>query len=288
MADSIVRVQRNQISLSPNHGFLCGITSFDGKLFILRYDSERTDGFQQVDAFNEEDLTVLKPLYMKIKQPLGIVACSRYNCFYVAERSFDDESYVSSYYIHKVGLSLNGTIESVCRWEVVGCPGGLSITEKHNLLVTVHDPEILMEFTTYGSLVREVKLDISINWPCHAVELHDNTFALCHTGYLEHRICKVNASGKILQTYGGMPGSDAGQLSCPINITVDESGRLFVADRGNNRVLVLSSSLDYLTDIFARENFNTPRRLHINRVKSRLYVVHGIALNKLVVSVCNI
>jgi hypothetical protein len=68
-----------------------------------------------------------------------------------------------------------------------------------------------------------------------------------------HRIQAFDSLGNFLTTYGS-PGSSAGQLNSPQGLVVDESGRVLVADQGNNRLVVLGfdgTEFDYLASFSA-------------------------------------
>ena len=51
------------------------------------------------------------------------------------------------------------------------------------------------------------------------------------------RIVQLGLDGSILEyTFG--PGFDDGQLRYPVDLCIDQDKRLFLADRGNNRVQI--------------------------------------------------
>ncbi|WP_293905407.1 c-type cytochrome [Phenylobacterium sp.] len=59
-----------------------------------------------------------------------------------------------------------------------------------------------------------------------------------HTpGRSPQRIVKFDASGKFLKQWGGL-GASPGQLEMPHTLAMDSRGRLFVGDRGNNRIQI--------------------------------------------------
>jgi streptogramin lyase len=51
------------------------------------------------------------------------------------------------------------------------------------------------------------------------------------------RIMKFTSDGKFIKTWG-KPGSGPGELNVPHGLAFDSKGRLFVADRGNNRLQI--------------------------------------------------
>jgi len=245
-----------------------GITTLGDRLYIVK------DKSREIDVFNAADYTRLDPIPVDISYPYSLVACSKHNCLYSTDESYSDTTDNWTYYIHKVVLSTS----SLEKWVVQGMPVGLSIMKSHNLLVSIRDPqpyesEKLLEYTTEGKLLRVINLDISIDYLYHAVELSTDIFVICHTGVEHHRVCTVDGDGQILRTYGGFLGSGVGELNLPLNLATDKHGNVFVADRKNNRVQLLSSNSDYLEEVKITEiKLNTPHRIHFDQVTSRLYV----------------
>ena len=61
------------------------------------------------------------------------------------------------------------------------------------------------------------------------------------------RISKFTREGKFVKSFGKL-GSGAVEFRTPHDITVDPDGRLFIADRGNNRIQILDQDGNYLTE----------------------------------------
>ena len=69
-----------------------------------------------------------------------------------------------------------------------------------------------------------------------------------HSGSVKQsRILKFDSSGKLIQTIGG-PGSGPGEFSQVHHLAFDPSGRLFVADRGNNRVQIFDKEGKFVAE----------------------------------------
>jgi len=247
-----------------------GITTLNDRMYIVK------NGSKQIDVFSATDYSRLDPILADIENPCGLVSCSQYDCLYTNDDRFNENTYRRVYYIAKVELS---TL-SVHKWRILAWVRGLSLMKSSNLLVSAWDldpsePDKLLEYTSQGQLMRVITLGDSLDCIYHAVELSTNIFAVCHTGIYYHRVCTVNGNGRILQIFGNVPGSNVGELDLPINLATDGDGIIFVADRANNRVQMLSSTLDYLGDVNLKEiQLNTPRRIHFDQLTSRLYISH--------------
>jgi len=123
-------------------------------------------------------------------------------------------------------------------------------------------------------MIREIQLDGSMEYPMHSVQLSSDRFVVSH-GWREsmHRVCIVDTSG-IIKCYGGAQGTAVGQLNYPSHFVVDGHGNVLVADRDNNRVVLLSPTLDHL-GYFVMPNFHQlsyPWALHLDELTRRLYI----------------
>jgi len=167
------------------------------------------------------------------------------------------------------------------KWPVRGRPRGLSITPSGNLLVAVedgfHDGKLVEMRSDSGECVSEVALQSDIQWPRHAVQLAIGKFVVCHgvIGRFNSRVCVVGDDGKLERSYGGQEGSDVGQLRWPSHLAVDKDSQfIFVADTGNDRVVLLSPTLELVR--YVSEGLPPrPQRLHFHPSTRRLFVGHS-------------
>jgi hypothetical protein len=67
-------------------------------------------------------------------------------------------------------------------------------------------------------------------------------------GYQNSRIAKISKDGDWIKTWGSR-GTDPGQFNTPHNIGIDNSGNIYVADRGNARIQVFNTDGEYLRTI---------------------------------------
>ena len=73
------------------------------------------------------------------------------------------------------------------------------------------------------------------------------------------RILKFSKDGKLIQSYG-KKGSGPGEFDQPHALAMDSRGRLFVGDRGNNRVLIFDQDFKLLDEW---KQFSRPSGLYI-------------------------
>jgi len=86
-------------------------------------------------------------------------------------------------------------------------------------------------------------------------------------------VCIVDGDGKVTRSYGGQSGSGVGQLDEPRHVAVGEDSQfIYVADYCNGRVVLLSSTLEFVR--YVSEELSQPRRLHLNYTTRRLHVSH--------------
>lgn len=82
-----------------------------------------------------------------------------------------------------------------------------------------------------------------------------------HGGNSNARIVKFSKDGKFIMTWG-KKGSGPGELNIPHALAFDSKGRLFVADRGNNRIQIFDQNGKYIDQW---EQFSRPSGIFIDR-----------------------
>ncbi len=88
------------------------------------------------------------------------------------------------------------------------------------------------------------------------------------------RVLKFDRNGKFIKWWGGH-GSGPGQFEGPHALAFDSKGRLFVADRGNNRIQIFDQDGKYLTEL---KQFSRPSGIYIDK-KDNLYVADSESQN---------
>jgi len=190
-----------------------------------------------------------------------IVACNVNNCIYVAvQKSYHGNS------IGKVALDQNNTLS---HWQVSDIPLGLSITCSQNVLAAMNT-SYMNEFSTDGKLIRQINVGTAgISSSVHAVRLSNDQFGVTHHGP-KHQFSIISSDGQLVKSYRG----DAGDMDEPRGTTVDERGRIFVADRNKNRILVMDSKTlsAYPLPLPTHCQLNGPYSLHYDVASRRLYI----------------
>ncbi len=81
--------------------------------------------------------------------------------------------------------------------------------------------------------------EYQFNGPTGVVVADDGSIFVAdgHEAESNHRIVKFTPDGEFVMAWGG-PGSGDGEFNVPHAIAMDSSGRIFVADRDNNRIQI--------------------------------------------------
>ena len=88
-----------------------------------------------------------------------------------------------------------------------------------------------------------------------------------HGGTSNARIVKFSADGVFLMAWG-RKGSNSGEFDTPHGLALDSRGRVFVADRGNERVQIFDESGTYLE---SWRQFGRVSGIYIDRKRDLLY-----------------
>ena len=247
----------------PTDDRVHGVTSVDDELFVLLWQRDNN----QVRVYSINDYQQRRHLNVpryEPDDPSDMTSCAQHKCLYMSDRG--------NSCIHRYELASNAT----SKWSVPGKPLGLSVTPSGNLLVTCcGESDKLVELSVdSGECVREIALQSDIKCPHHSVQLTTGQFVVCHgmsDNHL-HQVCVVGDDGKVTRSYGGQCGSDVGQLNVPCHLAVDKDSQfIFVADCGNDRVVLLSPTLEFVRYI---EGLSEPYRLYFHQATRRLFVGH--------------
>jgi hypothetical protein len=233
-----------------------GVTQCDNKLFVVCAGSDRISVFGP----NNEHLWSIS--INGLSAPCDIVSCTETRLLHIADIKC----------VWRV--SLDGDV--ICRLPNKRLPNKSSTTTfrprslsvmSRRLLVTSHD-ELLL-FGADGVELKRVSSH-NMNGLYHAVETSRGTFVVGYSQPMPH-ISEVDDSGHEIRSYLGKL-----ELGCPEYLALDSDGRVFVADRKQNHVLLLNSRLKLervLLDAEQHGLAKDPSRIHYDEQSGVLSVV---------------
>jgi len=194
----------------------------------------------------------------------GLAACPDNKCLYASCNHYDT--------VYRVELSGSNAVNE---WTVASCPRGLSVNSEHNLIVACCDANKLQEYTTHGSLVREICLQAGVTSPWHAIQLSTGDYVVSQRTS-SGVVSVVGVDGQVVRSYGRSQTSDVGRMKCPTSLAVTMYDDILVADEGNNRILLINSSLGSIRELSlpggGRILIQEPRGLCLDESRGRLYV----------------
>jgi len=238
-------------------GCVWAVTSLDNDVFVARFTSHS----QQVEVYDAVTFTLQRNITVQgLGGCTGITACARNKCLYLSD--LDNTS------VHRVELSGSNAV----KWSVASQPRGLSVNIAHNLVVTCIGANKLQEYTTHGSLVKEICLQAGVTAPWHGIQLSTGDYVVSqHT--LPGVVNVVGVDGQAVHSYGQSQTSDVGHMS-PTNLAVTKNDDILVADDGNNRILSINRSTGCVQELTLSVDggIQCPVGLCLDESRGRLYV----------------
>ena len=133
---------------------------------------------------------------------------------------------------------------------------GMTLLQKdggtQTLLVTDQNTGAVCEHTPDGGLVREVppppaeQVEGGAYMPTWAAVGPDGSTWVAD-GYGSSLVFRFDAEGRCVDRLDGASHGGVGRFDCPHGIGFDPNGRLWIADRGNRRVVIADADGGYLT-----------------------------------------
>jgi len=233
------------------------VTSLGDDVFVVRYIS-------QVEVYDAETLTLQRHIAVHgLGQSFGLVACPNNNCLYASD--WTNAS------IHRVELSGSNAVK---KWSVAGSPAGLSVNIAHNLVVACREANKLQEYTTDGSLVREICLQSGVTNLWHAIQLSTGDYVVSQ--FMSPGVVSVvEVDGQVIHSYGQSQTSDVGPMKYPASLAVTKKNDdILVADENNNRILSINRSTGCVQELVLSvdDEIQEPRGLCLDESLGRLYV----------------
>ena len=235
------------------------VTSLGDEVFVARLRS------QKVEVYDAGTLS----LQRCIKVPglgrnvYGLTACTSNNCLYVSDWC--------NHSVHRAQLA-GGHV--VMKWFVASRPAGLSVNNARNLVVACLDggENKLQEYTTHGSLVREICLQTGMTSPRHAVQLSSGDYVVSRNW--SPGVVIVDVHGQVLHMYGQLETPVGGLMGRPRGLAVTKNDDILVADSGNHRILSINTSLCSVQELAlpVGDGMHYPWSLCLDESRGRLYV----------------
>lgn len=238
------------VDIIPGSASVAGVTVLGSELYIVR------DLSPNLDIYDAKTYSPIRRMKLEgLRKPADIAACPQNLSLYVSDSVG-----------HVYCLKPHG--EELTRWQVEGEPQGLYAAANGNVFVTCNDSKQVKEYTENGTLVRSVRFQQDVQSTWQTIPVDAGKFVVCHgfeSGKL-HRVCYVDQSGRTLRAYGGANGSGPNRLDAPLRMSVDPFGYVFVLDRNNDRVQLLSPNLVHVRDLVGRNlnGIKQPRRLFLD------------------------
>ncbi len=131
-------------------------------------------------------------------------------------------------------------------------PHGLTIDSQDNVWLTDVALQQVFKFSPDGRLLMTIgergiagSDEAHFNRPTDIAVLPDGSFYVSD-GYRNTRVAKFTAAGRFLFQWG-KPGTGPGEFNTPHAIALDKAGRVYVADRQNDRVQVFDGNGNFIT-----------------------------------------
>jgi len=121
----------------------------------------------------------------------------------------------------------------------------------------------ILKFDASGSLVKSFGVGTLVLPHCLHIDHEGNVWVADGLGKdgKGHQVIKFSPDGKVIKTWG-KKGSGPGEMNIPHALAMDSRGRLFLADRGNNRIQIFDQEGNYLDQWF---QFSRPSGVFIDR-----------------------
>jgi len=240
----------------PSQGYnRYAVASLGDKVFVA--------GEGGIDVYNATtfDLQHNLTLHRLSEYCYGLAACSSSNCLYASDWQNSR--------IHRVDPSGSSAVK---QWSVASRPRGLSVNKEHNVVVACYGAHKLQEYTTHGTLVREISLQqVGLSDLWHAVQLSTGDYVVSHYT-LPGAVSVVGVDGNVVCRYHPTQTSNVGQMQLPGSLAVTKNGDVLVADDDNERIVSMDSSLRYAEVLALPVEIHYACSLCLDESRGRLYV----------------
>jgi DNA-binding beta-propeller fold protein YncE len=129
--------------------------------------------------------------------------------------------------------------------DLITDPHGITMDREGNVYVADRDRHVVVVFDANGNVVRELgsrnhaAQESPFNHPADVAVAGDGTIFVAD-GYGNSRVHVFTTGGDLIRSWG-VHGHDSGAFRVPHGIAVGDDGRVYVADRENDRVQVFDA-----------------------------------------------
>jgi len=247
IAPTVTRVIRSQ-----RKGGVSAVTSLGDDVFVMRFDSQQIEVYDAQNFKPQGHITV--PGLCEVS--VGLAACAHYKCLYVSNCDWDS--------VHRIELMGDSAVKN---WSVASLPTGLSINNAHNLVVACSEANKIQEYTTHGTLVREICPPAGVTNPRHAVQLSTGDYVVSQRES-PGTVSIIGVDGQVVQSSDVW---DFWQLNNPTCLAVNSNDDILVVDKDSNRILSMNSSLSSIQQLDISVCGGV-QSLSLDESRGRLYV----------------
>jgi len=248
-------------STEGNTRDVTAVTSHGDEVLVVRDRSEQVEVYDATTCTLQRHIRI-PGLGVRYGSPYGLAVCAHYQCLYASDYT-DNRIYRAE---------LTGS-NAVKEWSVASGPRGLSVNKAHNVVVACAGTNKVQEYTTHGTLVREISLQNTVTNLCHAVQLSTGDYVVSQWTS-PGEVIVVGVDGQVVCRYRPSDSSPLGQMKYPTSLAVTKNDHIFVADSDNNRILSLNSSLSCAHELVLPVDggMKGPWGLCLDESRGRLYI----------------
>lgn len=163
------------------------------------------------------------------------------------------------------------TGDTRCRISVAGRQQHRAVSK---VIVAYLTKGVVREYSVSTQARLEQHVPVEWSFINYAFEIADDSFLFTSgkLGSVGQTHCITNSKSKRKSEYG---------MKCPEQFIVDECGRVVLIDRGNRRILMLNSELEFLKEVISStEGLVDPLRIAYDEERQRLLVTDFDTTNK--------
>jgi len=226
---------RRLTRLDTDGRYVIGLGQLKDKVYVICGCSNSVKVYDSSQSYKRLDVIKIS----KLKDPADLSVSQSCNCLYVTDSGNSCVWRVSK-------LDKNGLNGKADKWLTgIGWPYKTSVTNDGRVLIISWSPALINVYSAEAAKLWSVTLSAEIVEPQNAIESSTGTYLVTHgwTNSQVHQVVELNKEGQILKQFGDVKGSGPCQLDLPSHLTLDQCGRVIVADYNNSRVVIIESTL---------------------------------------------